>query len=123
MDKNQIKSRILEGINYAKEKLGFTLVHSSWGDKNKRCACALGCVLVHNDRHLDNDLVEDNEQEVARTLGVSTVWVESFVVGFDDDSISHLDVYDQKAFELGKELREELNPIENDQFVKSLSNQ
>lgn len=121
MNNNNIKTRILEGINYAKEKLGFTLVHSAWGDKDKRCACALGCVLIHNDRHLDSDLVEDNEQEAARTLGVSHVWVESFVSGFDDGDKSSLDTYDPTAYELGKELRAELAPVENDEYLSSLN--
>ena len=120
MNNNNIKTRILEGINYAKEKLGFTLVHSSWGDKNNSCACALGCVLVHNDRHLDSDLVEDNEHEAAKTLGVSSVWVESFVSGFDAGDKTDLAVYDDGAYELGKELRAELSPIENDDYLKSL---
>jgi hypothetical protein len=113
MNNNDIKSRIVSGINYAKEKLGFTLVHSAWGSKQEKCACALGCVLIANDRHLEDVCVEDNESEAASVLGVSTVWVESFINGFDDGEEHEVNTLDVKARELGIELRKELSPKEH----------
>jgi hypothetical protein len=116
MSKNgmvHLREKIVNGINYAKEKLGFTLVYEDWGSKQGRCACALGCMLLANDSSLTND-PEDNAVEAAQLLGVSEEWVNSFISGFDNgDPI----LEDVDAYNLGKQLCHELKPIRSDDFL------
>src|SRR5512142_1746799 len=100
----QIKNKIVAGIKYATEKVGFKLIQGDWGNKEARCACALGCVLIANDHGICDDS-DQNEFEAAHVLDVSQEWVQNFISGFDNELEAN--VTDEKAFELGKEIRSE----------------
>lgn len=108
MDNNDIKKKIVDGINYAREKLNFKLIKEDWGSKEGAVACALGCTLLANDRHLWQDN-ERNECEAMKLLGVSEVWVSSFIAGFDTDDREENTL--TEPYELGKELSEKYQPV------------
>lgn len=116
---NSLKEKIVSGIKYAKEKLGFTLVEEDWGSKEAKCACALGCVLLANDHGIASDDADQNETEAAHVLGVSTEWVGEFIRGFDNDSPGE----DEAAWELGKEIRKEFNPINHTDYMEKWEEQ
>jgi len=101
---NPIKDKIVNGIKVATEQMNYTLVAEEWGSKDAKCACALGCMLVANNLHLETATVEDNEVLAADILGVDTMWIEDFITGFDDGHAIRPIAY-QDAYDLGAELR------------------
>jgi hypothetical protein len=80
-------------------------------DRNKRCACPLGAVLIAQD---PRGWKGGKDMDAAAVLGVSDRWVASFLAGFDGGS--PLDPEDEKsdderadlsaAFAFGEEMRE-----------------
>lgn len=104
---SQIKNKIVDGIKYATEKVGFKLIQGEWGSKNAQCACALGCALIANDHGISDDS-DQNAFEAAQVLEVSQDWVYNFISGFDNENDS--DITEPEAFNLGKEIREQFKP-------------
>lgn len=110
---------IRSSIEYATKELGFTLVYSDWGNNNLACACPMGCVVVKID---PNTLQNGNYQEevlAAQTLGVSTDWIYSFIVGFDNSG--HHQLQGQivpEAKELGQKIFDEFNPTDYFEVMK-----
>lgn len=108
---NDIKQTIIDSINWTRENLGFTLIKEDWGSANRKCTCAMGCVLLKND---PKDLVRiederDNAIMAAEILGVEEDWINSFIEGFDTSG----DVHSTKvpeAWELGAEVARDTNP-------------
>jgi hypothetical protein len=109
MSIEQIKNKIVDGIKYATEKVGFKLIEGEWGSKEEMCGCALSCMLIANDHGIAMDDAEQNEVEAAHVLGVSTEWVENFISGFDNDIDTN--ITDEEAFKLGHELRDQFKPV------------
>jgi hypothetical protein len=114
---SNIKNKIVEGIQTAKEQLGITLITEEWGSKQTKCACALGCVLLANNHGLSDD-AEQNATEAAEILGVSESWIDNFIRGFDGDSPDEDEP--EEAFEIGEEIRKQLNPVNHTDYVESL---
>ena len=113
---NELKNKIIAGIKYAQEVLGITLITEDWGSKPTKCACPLGCVLLSN----NIDVLEDNDQNTAEAgdlLCVSKVWIDSFIYGFDGE---HGHAENQEAWQLGNEIRNELNPVSHTTYVNNL---
>lgn len=108
MSQDPLKNKIVAGIEKAKEK-GFTLVSEGWGNTEHPCACALGCLIVANDKTIDAD-ESVNTEVAASLLSVSEGWVNSFTSGFDGHSPDDFDFVD-KAYALGTELRKEYEPV------------
>ena len=107
--KGSIKDKIVEAIKVATDKLGVKLVAEEWGTASNdkfSCACALGCMILANDRNLSEEDTDHNERVAAEILGVDNRWVTGFIYGFDG---SALDEGDQEAFQIGKEIRNEFN--------------
>jgi hypothetical protein len=77
---NQTIKKIEEGIVFAKEK-GYFLVSENWGDDKRKCACALGCLLVKNNITLDE---EYNDTNAMNLLDVNDRWLTAFISGFDN---------------------------------------
>jgi hypothetical protein len=120
-DLNKLKEKIVSGIKYAKEKLGFTLVEEDWGSKEAKCACALGCVLLANDHGIASDDAEQNEVEAAHVLGVSSEWIGEFIRGFDNESPENEEA--EAVWELGKEIRNEFKPVNSTDYMKKWEEQ
>jgi len=114
-----IKEKLVESISKGKQD-GWTLIHGDWGNKEQKCACALGCLLVTNDHGICDD-PEQNAVEAAHVLGVSETWINSFISGFDGtDHDSSPDEVVDEAVEIGKQIRSELNPMSDVDFSDSL---
>jgi hypothetical protein len=109
---NDIKQKIVEAISQAKKK-GYTLISNSWGREVEKCACPMGCVLVANGMTPNTAY---NLVDSANILGVPTVWITSFIEGFDNIGTAPA-AYCQEAWELGHELRTEMNPIPHNRFI------
>ena len=120
--------KIAEGIEYAKKELGFRLVSEDWGNKQYKCACALGCLLVKNNVPLDE---ESNETEAQKLLEVNQGWISAFIAGFDDtpwdlgvtlttvekETMSKEEIKElEEAYHSGVELRQRFSPMKYDQF-------
>lgn len=104
-----IKQQILDSINNATNKLGWSLITEEWGNETLKCACALGCVLINeNPSELDifSSETEENVAETAKILGVTELWVKSFIQGFDDGPVVE-DFGCPDAYRMGKEIRDE----------------
>ena len=112
-----IKQKILDGIQFAKNQLGITLVTEEWGSKETKCACALGCVLLANDVGLTDD-AEQNAQGAAEALGVDESWIDNFIRGFDGDSPDEDE--DEEAWELGQAIRQTANPVNHTDYINRL---
>ena len=54
MNNQDIKQRILTSIEKAREE-GYTLIQGDWGDERMKCACAIGCVYVAANQHIDSN--------------------------------------------------------------------
>lgn len=117
MSNEDIKKRILKEIKYATETLGYTLVTESWGNAEKKCACAMGCLLVANEVPIG--YVSENILHAAQLLEVDMAWIDSFTNGFDHDHSNPID--DISAFDLGVEISESLKPVSNDDFMDKLN--
>ncbi len=111
MDYVEIKKQIVKGIEEARQA-GITLVCNDWGDKQNKCACALGCLLLEKDILVSGDS-DQNKERAAHLLGVSQEWVESFYYGFDNLNVGGAGVVEAypDAYHLGKQLREESGPV------------
>lgn len=120
--------KIAEGIEYAKNELGFRLISEDWGSKQYKCACALGCLLVKNNIPLDE---ENNETAARDLLEVDDGWVSAFISGFDDtpwdlnitlttvekELMSQDDIKElEAAYASGVELRKRFSPMKYDKF-------
>lgn len=111
---NNVKEKILASIEKA-QQMGYTLVCDDWGDDNRKCACALGCLLVVNGENPN-----DGTSEIAADLlEVSYDWASSFIDGFDDNG-TVAGASDHIAWKLGSELRKELKPVPMDQFINNM---
>lgn len=115
---NELRDKIISNIKSAQEK-GITLVTDSWGSKNTKCACPLGCVLIANEQIISND-EEDNAETVAELLDVSEEWVDSFISGFDATP-SNADTDNDEAWQLGFIIRSETNLTNHTDYVNSLN--
>lgn len=102
---DEIKNKIIADIKFAQDILGITLISDEWGNKNTKCACALGCVLLVNHDAVYDD-PEENGQAIASILDVSEDWVNNFLNGFDGKAI-HISTRFQEAWKLGLEIRNE----------------
>lgn len=108
---DNIKQTIIDSIKWTTENLGFTLIKEDWGTANRKCTCAMGCVLLKND---PKDLViiedeKDNTVKAAEILGVDEDWINSFIEGFDTSGSVH-EAKVPEAWELGAEVAKETNP-------------
>lgn len=113
---DELKNKIIEAVKFGKEKLGFTIVCQGWGDPRTNCACPLGCLLLKNKHGLFYD-VHLNEVTAADLLEVSQSWVDNFIRGFDGEKP---EAYYVEAWEFGKSLAEEIEPIEYSTFKNKL---
>lgn len=109
--KMDIEQTIRQSIEKAKQN-GWTLVHQDWGHLDSKCACPMGCIILQADP--TNDILNGPSAsiEAAKLLHVSDAWVDSFTSGFDDEDLDegaadHIKV----AWELGKKLHQEFNPM------------
>lgn len=111
------KQKIVAAIKSAKTK-EFTLISGDWGESDMHCACALGCVLLSED---EDDLTNAkiNCEKTAKILNVSEDWVDSFIDGFDGCGEPKWASV-EAAWKLGKEIREQHNPIEFEEHLTSL---
>jgi hypothetical protein len=105
MDKAQLKETIVKAVKVAQEK-GYTLVSGAYLDTidGNNCACALGCVLIANDRKM-----YDYFPQLKELLGVEYDWVNAFIHAFDNNSTSV--PFPEEAKVLAEELVKELKPI------------
>lgn len=117
MNLEQIKSKIVDGIQTAQKNLGLTLVSEDWGDgPGSKCSCALGCTLVANGLPLSD--AGSNITAVSELLGVDEKWTTSFISGFDNSPPD--EGWDKPAYNLGTALRTELKPIRFDLYFREL---
>ena len=101
MERSEIKETLIKSIDVATKEKGYTLARGVWGFNPSKCACILGCYMAAND--LD---IHQYSPILQEKFGVSEKWISDFVRGFDGAAEKSL--YDQEAFDLGKELFEEL---------------
>ena len=114
---NQKRERMIrDSVEKARQK-GITLVRGVWNMTTRQkkwktsglpCACALGCMLYGTP--VNTGLLEE---DAARMLEAPEYWVEAFYMGFDGDPY---DSGPRGAYEMGRILREELEPMEYDAF-------
>ncbi len=115
MNLEQIKSKIVDGIQIAQRNLGLTLVSEDWGDvSSNKCSCALGCTLLANGTPLAD--AGSNITAASKLLGVDETWTTSFISGFDNSPPD--DNYDRLAYDMGEALRIELKPIRFDFYFR-----
>lgn len=125
---NQTIKKIEEGIVFAKEK-GYFLVSENWGDDKRKCACALGCLLVKNNVRLDE---EYNDTNAMNLLDVNDRWLSAFIAGFDNtpwdlnisltpsekENINDTErQYLKEVNAAGEALRMKFEPLQYDEFV------
>lgn len=106
-----IKEKIMKSITFAQKELGFTLCKEDWGMAHLKCTCAMGCVLLQQ-KPKEQTCIEDfqgNPAKVAEILGVSEMWVDEFIEGFDGNG-SAKEAKIPQAWELGAEIAKETNP-------------
>lgn len=111
-NKKNIKQTILDSIKYVKDELGFTLISEDWGSVERKCACALGCVLV-KDSPKDKNRLDSSAgcaASAALLLNVEEKWVDAFIEGFDGNGTSKESSVPD-AWELGFEIAKETTPI------------
>jgi hypothetical protein len=113
MNNQDIKQRILTSIEKAREE-GYTLIQGDWGDERMKCACAIGCVYVAANQHIDS-----NYEDAADLLGVDEGWISSFTNGFDMIGEAAA-ARDPQAWNLGDELRILTKPIDYEAFVDKM---
>jgi hypothetical protein len=107
-----IKEKIISSINYVREQLGFTLCSEDWGMAHLKCTCAMGCVILQKNPN-DQTAIENwqgNAAKVAEMLGVSELWVDQFIDGFDSNG-SAKEAKIPLAWELGAEVAKETKPV------------
>lgn len=107
-----IKKKILDSIKFTREELGFTLVSEEWGSANRKCACALGCVLLKDDPK-DTVRIEANKEryiKAAEILEVSEQWLDAFIEGFDNSG-SAVDSALPEAWDVGFAVAKASKPI------------
>lgn len=111
--KNNIKQKILDSISYARNELKYTLISDDWGSVERKCACALGCVLVKDSPEDDSHLGSTSLAcaSTALLLGVDEKWIDSFIEGFDGNGTSK-DSAVAAAWDMGREIALETKPIE-----------
>lgn len=110
---DNIKQTIIDSIKWTTENLGFTLIKEDWGTANRKCTCAMGCVLLKNDPKdlvIIEDEKKDNTVKAAEILGVDEDWINSFIEGFDTSGSVH-EAKVPEAWELGAEVSKETSPI------------
>jgi|SRR5579885_381843 len=103
MELSQIKDTILKNIEIATKEKGYTLTKGVWGSNPHKCACALGCVLIANDK----DPAITPFKQLEEILGVSPEWSNEFVKGFDGLTMTNITIEDARS--LGEEIAKELN--------------
>jgi hypothetical protein len=107
-----LKKKILDSIAYAREELDFTLISEDWGQAERKCTCAIGCVLL-KDKPEDVVRIEANKERyvaAAEILGVDEVLIDTFIEGFDGNGTSEQSA-NAEAWELGFEIAKEAKPI------------
>jgi len=102
MNNEEIKTKIIEAINIATKDKGYTLVKHHWGSNEDKRTCALGCVLVANDKELTSFFIQ-----IMKIFGVSSIWVNEFISGYDNCSSM---ILDQAARDLGAAIAKQFDP-------------
>lgn len=110
----QIKETILNNIKTAREN-GITLITEDWGRSDKKCACALGCILINNNHVLSDEDSEHYNAIVQDYLNVWETWVDQFIRGYDGETPTDVDI---DAYRLGQDICALTNPITFNQFNK-----
>jgi hypothetical protein len=108
----KLKKMILDSIAYSRKELGFTLISEDWGAAERKCTCAIGCVLL-KDKPEDTVRIEANKERyvaAAEILGVNEVWIDTFIEGFDGNGTADQSA-NAEAWELGFEIAKETKPI------------
>ena len=116
----EIKQLILDSIKWTVNTLGWTLISDDWGNANDKCTCAMGCVLL-KDNPQDVVIIEEereNASKVAELLGVSELWVDSFINGFDGNRTFESSKLPE-AWAMGAELAKETKPITHFNFLEA----
>lgn len=112
MNNKERKAKILSAIEGARNQ-GFTLVYGEWGNVDMQCACALGCVLLSENKEPDLDEVA----QASRALSVSDAWVNSFIEGFDGIGTMSGAV-EPEAWKMGHDIRNQTEPEDFTDFLE-----
>lgn len=107
-----LKKKILDSISFARKELGFTLISEDWGASERKCTCAIGCVLL-KDKPEDTVRIEANKERyvaAAEILEVDEEWIDAFIEGFDANGTSESST-NPEAWELGFTVAQEAKPI------------
>jgi hypothetical protein len=118
IDQGELEAKIMESIDFAKKKLGYTLVFEDWGNSKHKCACPMACVLL-KENMANIGVIEEGEgaDEVASVLGVSKAWVNSFIHGYDNTKDRSGEEFIESARELGSKIFSRCNPIDYYKFI------
>lgn len=103
MELLQIKETIVKGIEIATKEKGYSLVRGAWGTNPHKCACALGCLLIANDK--DPAVAPFNQ--LKEILDVSPEWLNEFVQGFDGLTMVPSNI--EEARKLGEDIAKEFS--------------
>lgn len=119
-NQNDLKIKILDSIRWVRENLNYTLVSEDWGNKEKQCACAMGCVLIQDD---PEDLLQlkvgSKAHQAAKIIGVEEKWIDSFTEGFDDTGRA-FESKVPEAWEIGMSIAQETKPIRYSDFANEV---
>ena len=119
--KTEIKQQILNSIQWVRENLNYTLVAEDWGNADKKCACAMGCLLLKSnpDDVARLGIGKPNYIEAANLLEVEERWVDSFTEGFDSTGLPQESKVPE-AWKLGNEIALETKPINYHEFANQI---